>query len=157
MMTIAEQLCECLARRGWHITFAESCTGGLVAATLVDVSGASSVFEGSFVTYANDVKEKLLGVKHESICAHGVVSEKVAEEMAEGAAHAMGCEVAVGISGIAGPGGGTPTKPVGTVCFGFAVAGRLVTETMHFTGDRTAIREAAAAHALARAYELIQE
>ncbi len=157
MMTTAEQLCERLSARGWHITFAESCTGGLAAATLVGVSGASSVFDGSFVTYANHVKEELLGVKPASIAACGVVSETVAGEMAEGAARAMGCEVAVGISGIAGPLGGTPNKPVGTVCFGFSVAGRVVTETMHFSGDRTAVREAAVAHALARTCEIIIE
>ncbi len=155
-MTVAEKLCERLAVHGWHITFAESCTGGLAAATLVDVGGASGVFDGSFVTYANDVKEKLLGVKAESITANGVVSETVAGEMAEGAAHVMGCEVAVGISGIAGPGGGTPTKPVGTVCFGFYIDGRLVTETMHFTGDRTTVRRAAVEHALTHACELVK-
>ncbi len=156
-MNTAEKLCNALRTRGWHITFAESCTAGLAAATLVDVSGASEVFDGSFVTYANYVKEIYVGVRPASIAACGVVSELVAGEMAAGSAVRMGCEVGVGISGIAGPGGATPTKPVGTVCYGFSVAGVLFTETMHFTGDRTAVRTQAAEYALTRVCELVEQ
>ncbi len=138
-----------------HITFAESCTGGLAAAALVGVSGSSAVFDGSFVTYANRAKEKLLGVHADSIEAYGVVSEEVAGEMAAGAARVMASEIGVGISGIAGPDGGTPKKPVGMVCFGFYVCGAITTETRYFDGDRLAVRTAAAEHALTRVRELI--
>ncbi len=155
-MKSAEKLCQILESRGWHISFAESCTGGLAAATLVAVSGASSVFDGSFVTYANRIKEEFLGVEPATITALGVVSEEVAGEMALGCARAMKSEVGVGISGIAGPGGGTPKKPVGTVCFGFAVNGAMVTETHLFGGDRNEIRRAAADYAISRVAELTE-
>ncbi len=155
MMKPQERLYENLKARGWHISFAESCTGGLAAASLVEVSGASSVFDGSLVTYANRIKERFLDVDPAVIAAVGVVSEEVVSEMAAGCARAMESEVGVGISGIAGPDGGTPTKPVGTVCFGFSVAGRVTAETKYFSGDRTEIRTQAAEYALSRAAELV--
>ncbi len=156
-MTIEERLKETLEKKGMHISFAESCTGGLAAARLVSVSGSSAVFDGSFVTYANSAKEQFVGVSHESIAAYGVVSEVVAREMAQGCARALACEAGVGISGIAGPEGGTPKKPVGTVCFGFYVNGSSFAETQHFDGDRTAVRNAAATYALTRVCELIEQ
>ncbi|MBR6793193.1 MAG: CinA family protein [Clostridia bacterium] len=128
----AEQVVELLNKKGWHITFAESCTGGMAAAELVGVASASAVFDASFVTYANEAKIRYLGVSPASIEAHGVVSERVAGEMAEGIAKANHAEVGVGISGIAGPSGGTPQKPVGMVCFGFYVNGKTMTETVQF-------------------------
>lgn len=131
---IAALLVESLSKRGWHITFAESCTAGLAAARLVDVPAASAVFDGSFVTYANEAKIKYLGVRAETIARVGVVSEEVALEMARGAADAYGAEIGVGISGIAGPSGGTAAKPVGTVCFGFAVGDETLSATCRF-GD----------------------
>ena len=139
---IETRLVEKLIELGYHITFAESCTAGLAAARLVNVPDASKVLDVSFVTYADQAKEKYLGVKHETILAHGVVSPEVAGEMAEGAAKAMGAEVGAGISGIAGPSGGTAEKPVGMVCFGIYVNGKIETFT-EFFGDigRNNVRE----------------
>ena len=131
-MTFAEQLVSILIEKDLRITFAESCTGGMAAATLVDVPDASKVFDGSFVTYANVLKMELLDVWGETIAENGVVSEPVAIQMAVGAAQRTGAQVAVGISGIAGPGGGTPEKPVGTVCFGFLVGEELFSATCRF-------------------------
>ena len=140
----AQRIVELLAARGWHITFAESCTGGRAAAGIVDVPSASGVFDASFVTYANEAKVKYLGVFPATIEAYGVVSEPVAREMAAGAAKENGAEVAVGISGIAGPGGGTPQKPVGMVCFGFFVNGKTFTVTKQFGAlGRSEVRDAA--------------
>lgn len=122
--TAAEVVRE-LSDRGWHIAFAESCTGGLAAARLVDVPDASRVLDRSFVTYASEAKQELLGVSPDTLKAYGAVSEQTAREMAAGAARAADAEVGVGITGIAGPGGGSPEKPVGTVCFGFSVCGEV--------------------------------
>lgn len=132
-----------LALRGWTISFAESCTAGLAAARLVDVPSASSVFNASFVTYSNEAKVRYLGVSEDSIREKGVVSEEVAIQMAQGAARANDARVGVGITGIAGPSGGTPAKPVGMVCFGFYIDGRTFTATKQF-GDigRDAVRSA---------------
>lgn len=111
---------------------AESCTGGKAAAALVDVADASKVFDVSFVTYANEAKIQYLGVKPETIEEFGVVSEQVAYQMAEGVARQAHSEVGVGITGIAGPTGGTKEKPIGMVCFGFCVDGKVVTATQYF-------------------------
>ena len=140
----AEHLVSLLMARGKHIAFAESCTGGLLAAGLVAVPSASAVLDASYVTYANEAKTALCGVDPETLAAHGAVSEQVAAEMAAGAAHAAGAEIGASTSGIAGPSGGTPEKPVGTVCFGFSLGGCVRTETRHF-GDlgRNAVRAAA--------------
>ena len=121
-----------LKEKGLHISFAESCTGGLACASLVSVSGSSSVLNESYVTYANESKIKLLGVKKETIESFDVVSEEVAREMAQGVARASGAEIGVGVTGIAGPDGGTPEKPVGTVCFGFFINGKLDSKTVNF-------------------------
>ena len=141
-MTDEEKVVRRLIEKGWHIAFAESCTAGLCASRLVNVPDASRVLDVSFVTYANDAKIKYLGVSQESIEKYGVVSEQVAQEMARGAAYAAGAQVGVGVSGIAGPGGGTPQKPVGTVCFGFYIDGEVYTFTEHFGPlGRNAVRE----------------
>ena len=147
-MNVTEQLVALLSERKWHISFAESCTAGLATARLADVAGASGVLDVSFVTYANQAKQKYVGVCAETLAAHGAVSEAVAREMAAGVAKESGAQIGVGISGIAGPGGGTPEKPVGTVCFGFSVNGSISAATCHFEGlDRTGVREAAVKYA----------
>ena len=146
---IAERVVNALIKHGLHISFAESCTGGLAAARIVDVPNASYVLDASFVTYANQAKVKFVNVAEESIAEHGVVSECVALSMAKGAA--ANAEIGVGISGIAGPSGGSPEKPVGTVCFGFYFGGKAecgipkfeISKTMHFgAAGRQAVRNA---------------
>lgn len=121
-----------LIEKGYHISFAESCTGGLAAATLVSVADASRVLDVSFVTYANDAKVKYLGVSEDTIEEFGVVSEEVGGQMAAGVARQAGSEIGVGITGIAGPDGGTLEKPVGMVCFGFSIQGSVHTYTQQF-------------------------
>lgn len=128
----AALIVDILTSRGWTISFAESCTAGLAAAHLVDIPSASNVFNSSFVTYSNEAKEKYLGVSAETIAEKGVVSEEVAVQMAVGTARANGAQVGVGITGIAGPTGGTETKPVGMVCFGFTIDGRTMSATKQF-------------------------
>ncbi len=133
-----------LIEKNYRITFAESCTGGLAAATLVAVPDASKVFDGSFVTYAESLKTRLVGVPSEIIEKYGVVSEEVARAMASGCAKTLATEVGVGITGFAGPTGGTPFAPVGTVCFGFYVNGSVSTFTCHFGNiGRNEVREKA--------------
>mgnify|MGYP001143806064 FL=1 len=131
-MALEEQVVEKLIEKGYHISFAESCTGGLCCGNLVNVTNASKVLDMSFVTYANEAKISLLGVKADTILSNGVVSEEVAYEMAEGVAKAAKSEVGVGVTGVAGPGGGTEKKPVGMVCFGFSVDGNVTTFTEQF-------------------------
>ena len=131
-MTLEEELVDLLIEKNYHISFAESCTGGLCAATLVNVANASEVFDMSFVTYANEAKINLLGVSEETIKKHGVVSEEVAREMAQGVAKKAKSEIGVGVSGIAGPSGGTAEKPVGMVCFGFCINGKTITAKKQF-------------------------
>ena len=131
-MTIEEQVVNKLIDRGFRISFAESCTGGLCCGTLVNVSNASKVLDMSFVTYANEAKVELINVSPETIESYGVVSEQVAGEMCKGVAQKAYSEVGVGITGVAGPTGGTAKKPVGMVCFGFYVLGNVITRTMQF-------------------------
>jgi nicotinamide-nucleotide amidase len=146
----AEALLESLKTRGWRLATAESCTGGLIAALLTEIPGSSAVVERGFIAYSNQAKAELLGVPPELIAAHGAVSEPVARMMAEEALRRSHADIAVSVTGIAGPGGATPTKPVGLVHFGLA-AGR---ETLHLErryGDltRSAIRRASVEDALA--------
>lgn len=131
-MALEEDVVNKLIDKGYHIAFAESCTGGLCCGTLVNVTNASSVLDMSFTTYANEAKIKLLGVDADTILKHGVVSEEVAYEMALGVAKVADSEVGVGVTGIAGPGGGTAKKPVGMVCFGFNINGEIKTFTKQF-------------------------
>lgn len=142
---------------GRRIATAESCTGGLIAARLTDRAGSSAYVIGAVVSYANEAKMGLLDVPAETIDEHGAVSEPVAALMAEGALNRLGVDIAVSTSGIAGPGGGTELKPVGTVCFGIAVAGRpTVTRTLQLPGDRGSVRAlstTAAMHMIADALE----
>jgi nicotinamide-nucleotide amidase len=134
---------------GWQIATAESCTGGMVAAALTDVPGSSDVFERGFVTYSNTAKTEMLGVRAETLAAHGAVSEPVAEEMALGALAHSTASLAVSTTGIAGP-GGSEFKPEGRVCFAVARQGRLiVSETVEFGAlGRDKVRKAARDHAL---------
>lgn len=144
-MTTEERVVALLQEKKFRISFAESCTGGMCCARLVGVANASAVFDTGVVTYANEAKVKYLDVKPETIEAYGVVSEPVAGEMAEGVAKAQGAQVGVGISGIAGPAGGSPEKPVGMVCFGFYVDGEVTTVTKQFGAlGRNKVRKAAA-------------
>lgn len=156
--TLPQAVGRLLAERGMTLSTAESCTGGLVAKWITDVPGSSRYFGTGFVTYANEAKVSLLGVPEELLSAHGAVSEPVARAMAEGALQRSGADVAVAVSGIAGPDGGTPEKPVGTVCFALAGRGRqgdgplpagTWAETLWLHGDRDGVRERAAVHALA--------
>jgi len=146
---LAERLGAALQARGWTAATAESCTGGLVAGAITDVAGSSAWFDRGFVTYSNAAKEAMLGVGAGLIDEHGAVSEPVARAMARGAIERSGADVAVAITGVAGPGGGTIAKPVGLVWFAFALrSGALDASSRRFDGDRAAVREAAVAFAL---------
>lgn len=148
----AQQLCGLIAnlmlQRGWMLATAESCTGGLIAAHCTDLGGSSQWFERGFVTYSNAAKTELLGVKASLIATHGAVSEPVARAMAAGALAHSAAHVSVAVTGIAGPSGGSPEKPVGTVWFAWATAQGVTSEMLCFAGDRAAVRAATLAHAL---------
>lgn len=131
-MALEEKLVNRLIELDYHISFAESCTGGLCCGNLVNVTNASKVLDVSFTTYANEAKIEFLGVSPDTILKYGVVSEEVAYEMAQGVANAAKSQVGVGVTGVAGPGGGTAKKPVGMVCFGFNINGDIKTYTMQF-------------------------
>ena len=152
---LCAQLADRLQARGWMLATAESCTGGLIAAACTDLSGSSNWFERGFVTYSNEAKTELLGVDAALIAQHGAVSEVVARAMAFGAVRHSRATVSVAVTGVAGPTGGTPQKPVGMVWFGFQVDGRLTSETRHFDGDRAAVRNGTVLHALRRLLELL--
>lgn len=147
--TLAREVGDVLRQRGWLAATAESCTGGLVAGAITGIAGSSAWFERGFVTYSNEAKQEVLGVPGAVLAAHGAVSEPTARAMAEGALAHSRADVAVAITGIAGPGGAAPGKPVGTVCFGWAVRGAGIrVATFHFAGDRAAVREASVEAAL---------
>ena len=151
---LVARLGEALRARGARLVTAESCTGGLLAAACTSVAGSSDWFERGFVTYSNAAKSELLGVPPALIERHGAVSAEVAAAMAEGALRAAHAELALAVTGIAGPGGAVPGKPVGTVWFGLAAAGRATrTEPLRFDGDRAAVRGQAVRHALERLLE----
>jgi nicotinamide-nucleotide amidase len=156
-----QTLASMLIARNWKIALAESCTGGLVCATLTELAGSSEWFERGYITYSNEAKTECLGVPNELIESFGAVSEQVANAMATGAQQASGANVAISITGIAGPSGGSKEKPVGTVCFGWAIQSsttesRIISKTMHFDGDRSAIREQAKDYALAELIALLR-
>lgn len=157
-MNIEDRAVELLIKAGYHISFAESCTAGLAAGKLVNVPDASKVLDVSFITYANEAKIKYLGVEEETIKAHGVVSEEVAREMALGVSREAGAEVGVGITGIAGPSGGVPGKPVGTVCFGIAILGEVYTWREEFGNlGRNVVRDASVKFCYDRLVELLEK
>ena len=155
-ITMEEKLVNRLIEKGYHIACAESCTGGLIAASIVNVANASRVLDVSFVTYANEAKIKYLGVSPDTIAQYNVVSEQVVAEMAAGVAKHAGCEIGVSTSGVAGPSGGTEEIPVGTVCFGFYVNGTVTTATMHFKNlSRNDVRKNSTSYAIERLLELL--
>jgi nicotinamide-nucleotide amidase len=155
---LAVALGEAAKAHGVRIATAESCTGGLVAGAITDVAGSSDWFERGFVTYSNDAKREQLGVAQSTLDAHGAVSEAVAAEMAIGALRTSRADVAVAVTGVAGPGGGTAAKPVGMVCFAWASRdGALRRETRHFPGDRAAVRHASVDRALAGLVDAVQQ
>lgn len=152
-MDVGEEL---LARR-LMLTTAESCTGGWVSQIVTSVAGSSQWFERGFVTYSNEAKVEMLGVRAETLERRGAVSEETVREMAEGALARSHAQVSVAISGIAGPDGETPGKPVGTVCLAWALAGRVViSRTEHLNGNRTAVRWQAVIVALAGVVKLLE-
>lgn len=153
---LCARLADLLLARGLKLATAESCTGGLIAAACTDLAGSSNWFERGFVTYSNDAKTELLGVEPRLLRRAGAVCEGVARAMAVGALAHSHAQVAVAVTGVAGPTGGSPAKPVGTVWFGFAVPGQVLTEKCHFDGDRAQVRAATVAHALERMLELLQ-
>lgn len=143
-------LADLLRARNLKLCTAESCTGGLIAAACTDLAGSSDWFERGFVTYSNEAKTELLGVPAELIEAHGAVSEAVARAMAGGALARSHAQLSVAVTGVAGPGGGSAAKPVGTVWFGFAVHGQVHSERLLFAGDRAEVRRQTVAHAFRR-------
>ncbi|WP_353472442.1 CinA family protein [Salipiger sp. H15] len=145
---LAQDILKRAMAAGLHVATAESCTGGMVAAAITDIAGSSNIFERGVVTYSNEAKVELLGVSPGTLEAHGAVSEEVAAEMARGARRAAGADLAVSVSGIAGP-GGSEHKPEGRVCFGLASAAGTHTETVEFGAlGRGKVRAAATRHAL---------
>lgn len=153
---LTKTLAQILLSRNWTVSLAESCTGGLVCAALTELAGSSEWFEGGYITYSNEAKTQCLGVPAALIESHGAVSEDVAKAMAEGARSHSGSNVAVSITGIAGPSGGSIEKPVGTVCFGWAIENHTVVKTMHFAGDRQKIRQQATEFVLAELIVLLR-
>jgi nicotinamide-nucleotide amidase len=145
---LAEVVLDLLRERGMKIAVAESCTGGMLGARLTAIAGSSEVVLGGVIAYANEVKVSQLGVRAKTLQEFGAVSEEAAREMAAGACERFGAQVGVGITGIAGPGGGTPEKPVGTVCIAVSAAGRLRSVKAQMIGDRDEVRRRSAQAAL---------
>jgi nicotinamide-nucleotide amidase len=148
-------LADLMLKRQWMLATAESCTGGMIAAACTDLAGSSAWFERGFVTYSNEAKTDMLGVPAELIATHGAVSQPVARAMASGALQHSKAQVALSVTGIAGPSGGSPDKPVGTVWFAWATPDGLWSEVKRFEGDRAAVRTATLHHSLSRLVELL--
>ncbi|MCG7563834.1 MULTISPECIES: nicotinamide-nucleotide amidohydrolase family protein [Pseudoalteromonas] len=138
--SLAAQLGAILTNNGLTITTAESCTGGGISYALTDTPGSSAYIERCFVTYSNEAKSQLLGVAQKTLAEFGAVSQQTVHEMVQGAANAARADVAIAVSGIAGPGGGSLEKPVGTVWFGFYLQGKVLCEVCQFTGNRAEVR-----------------
>ena len=144
----AEALLTLCSQNGWTIATAESCTAGLIAGALTELPGSSAMFDRGFVTYSNDAKQEMLGVLPETLAGHGAVSEEVAREMALGALTRASCQLAVSVTGIAGP-GGSEHKPEGRVCFAIATPKGVASETQDFGAlGRSAVRATTVAHAI---------
>lgn len=148
MHELAKRVGERLAASGQTLATAESCTGGWVAEAVTSIAGSSDWFDRGFVTYSNDAKQELLGVKQSTLKKNGAVSEQTAIEMVQGALDRSKATVALAVTGIAGPGGGSLDKPVGTVCFAWAGKQGARSETMRFSGDRESVRRQSVIHAL---------
>ena len=155
MHELATQTGEQLSKHGLSLTTAESCTGGWIAKILTDIPGSSGWFERGFVTYSNEAKQDMLGVRASTLQQHGAVSEQVVKEMASGAICNSRADVSVAVSGIAGPGGGTADKPVGTVWLAWAAGKNLRTSHVHLSGERSRIREQAVELALQGVLDII--
>lgn len=156
---LIEQLAQALLQRGWSLATAESCTGGLISAACTELAGSSQWFERGFVTYSNDAKHESLGVDAALIARVGAVSEPVAQAMALGALRHSKAQVSLAVTGVAGPTGGSASRPVGTVCFAWTLPSDsgptlgadtawVKTERQHFDGDRAQVRRATVQHAL---------
>ncbi len=157
ILRLAGELLEACRRRGVRVATAESCTGGLIGASITAVSGSSEVFWGGIVSYQNAVKTSLLGVDEELLAKVGAVSQACAEAMARGAQRQLGAELAISATGIAGPGGGSPEKPVGTVWIGVALGAQVVAHQFCFSGDREAIRLLTVYEGLGMALKALEE
>lgn len=146
---LARRVGEALKARGWMLATAESCTGGWIGQVVTSVPGSSHWYDRGFITYTNEAKQEMLGVSADTLARFGAVSEQTVQEMAQGALARSRAQIGVAVSGIAGPGGATPGKPVGTVCMAWATTdGDVETRTFHFEGDRTAVRRQAVVAAL---------
>lgn len=157
LIDLAEKVGDALKSRKLLLTVAESCTGGGICQAVTDVAGSSEWFDCGFVTYSNSSKSEILNISPSLIAQHGAVSEEIAAAMAQGALANSEAHIALSTTGIAGPGGAVPGKPVGTICFGWLVGGVTHTERKVFTGDRHAIREQTVAYALNRLLRYIEE
>jgi nicotinamide-nucleotide amidase len=158
MQALAKRVGEKLKSSGDVLATAESCTGGWVAQAVTSVAGSSEWFDRGFVTYSNAAKRELLGVRAETLAQRGAVSEETAREMALGALRRSGVSLGLAVTGVAGPTGGTPAKPVGMVCFAWArKLGRLKSETRHFKGDRESVRKQSVIRALEGVIDLLEE
>ena len=157
MYTTRGLLADFLVKNRQMLATAESCTGGMIAAACTDLAGSSVWFERGFVSYSNEAKTQMLGVAPWLIKVHGAVSEEVVRAMVQGALTHSRAQVAVAVTGVAGPAGGSAAKPVGTVWFGFATPAGVVTEMRHFDGDRAVVRAATVQHALQRLVALLEQ
>ena len=157
-MKLEQKVYELLKRNKYKVATAESCTGGLLAGTLINVAGASDIIDMSFVTYSNQAKNMLVYVDYRSIDKYGVVSEQVAKEMALGAAKHAQAQVGLSTTGFAGPGGGEENKPVGTVCFGISINDKVYTYTYNFKNiSRQYIRKASVKYILKKLVEILEQ
>ena len=153
---LAESLGAALKARGFVLALAESCTGGMVAQAITSVAGSSAWFDRGFVTYSNQAKMDMLGVNKQTLLQFGAVSEQTAAEMAQGALRFSLADISASITGIAGPDGGTAVKPVGIVCFGFALKNSVKTSIQHFVGNRESVRQQASVYAIFQLTELMR-
>ena len=155
---MVEELAQLLLKNDWRLSTAESCTGGLVAASLTHLAGSSNWFERGYITYSNDAKSEDIGVEAHLIQDHGAVSEQVAKAMAIGAKQSSNSNIALSITGIAGPTGGSKEKPVGTVCFAWTLDNdQVFSETKLFSGDRAIVREQASQFVIEHLLELLKK
>ena len=157
LLALAEELARAAMRKGWWIATAESCTGGWIGMLITSLPGSSNWYDGGFITYSNEAKQEMLGVPAAVIETHGAVSEETAREMAKGAIAHSRADAALSVSGIAGPAGATPGKPVGTVCMGWALRnGTVLSTTCRMGGDRQEVRARAVAAAVRGLLELMK-
>ena len=156
-MTLEEQIVALMREKNLTLAVAESCTGGMLSSRIIDVAGVSDVYKAGFVTYANEAKQNLIGVKEETLMQYGAVSEQTAREMVLGAIKAAGADMALATTGIAGPGGGTKEKPVGLVYIACGNADAVIVERCLFDGTRSEIRQASVEHALEMLYRGIMK